>query len=72
MKTKEQIEAEFRADLKALLTKYKAEINLEDAGRYSYAACEEMVVSFDAEYDGNGNTLTEYGSFSLGRFECGE
>jgi hypothetical protein len=71
MKTAKEIEASFRADLKALLTKYKAEITTED--HYNgYAECGEdirMTVNIGSVYaKDNCECIQEYTEFDLGRW----
>lgn len=70
MKTKQQVEKEFRQDLFDLLKKWKAEVEAED--HYGgYPECGEdvrMTVTVPAEYDKEGNTLQEWTEIDLGRW----
>lgn len=70
MKTKEQVEQEFRRDLQKLLNKYKAEINAEDHYR-GYPECGEDIrieVNIQSIYDENGECLQEYTYFDIGSY----
>lgn len=49
VKTKETIAAEFMADLKALLAKHKAEIEIETT-QHSYYESTKLVATISAEY----------------------
>jgi hypothetical protein len=50
MKTKEQVEKEFREDLEALLKNYKAEIALSQRGS-AYMEYDVIEVTIDAVYN---------------------
>jgi len=63
MKTKEQIEADFRKDLKDLLEVYGAELELEYGD--GFFADGHMVVSINGKYDEEGEVQEEYCEFDL-------
>jgi len=69
MITKAQTEADFRAELTALLKRYDAEISAAD--HYpGWPECGEdirMTVTIPGRYDADGRTLVEYTEFDLGR-----
>ena len=73
MKTKEEIELSFRADLKALLAKYNA--RLEASDHYpGYAECGEdirMIVDIPSVWDGN-ELISDYTEIDLGRYVDGK
>ena len=69
MKTKEEIEKEFREELKALLNKYGAEIEAAD---HYYGWSESgsdigMTAIISSFLDKEGNCLREYNEIDLGR-----
>jgi hypothetical protein len=65
MRTAKQREEEFRADLKALLEKHKAELDITDDGR-SYGMHNGIaVVTMMGEWDGDGNETAEYTEFRI-------
>jgi hypothetical protein len=64
MKSAKEREAEFRADLAALLAKHKGELDITNEGPYSgYKAIAE--VTLHREYDADGNQTGEYATFSI-------
>lgn len=68
MRTKEEIEAAFVADLRQLLLKYGAELSAEDHWR-GYAECGSdvrMNVYIPGVYDDNGDTISERCEIDLG------
>jgi len=71
MTTKAQTEADFRAELSALLKRYDAELSADD--HYTgYPECGEdirMTVTIPARYSCDGETLMEYTEIDLGRFQ---
>lgn len=71
--TKEDVELSFRADLKALLAKYNADIEASD--HYSgYPECGEdikMIVNIPSLYDGN-EQIREYTEIDLGHWVDGK
>lgn len=70
MKTSKEIEKEFKADLSALLKKYNAVIEAEDAYQ-GYSECGEDIqisVWIDPVYETDGNTVSESSYFKLGRY----
>jgi len=71
MKTSKEIEAEFRADLKALLKKYKATISLEDYSGYynNHGENLKIAVTKQSIYDEcSSECVEEYTEFDLGRW----
>ena len=67
MKTKEQVESEFRAELQSLLDKYGAELEAKDHWQ-GYAECGEdvrMTVSIDGIYD-DCEVVQEWTEIDLG------
>lgn len=62
MKTKDQVEKEFREDLRKLLEKWGAEIQVEISGN----ATGVIDVYVDGVWDADGNTVSEYASFDIG------
>lgn len=65
MKTANQREAEFRSDLKKLLKKHDAEIEVTDDGASWGMHCGICRVSMSGRWDKNGETVAEYTEFSL-------
>jgi len=68
MKTKEQLEKEFREDFQKLLNKYNAEVDVDDHWQ-GYAECGrdiKVMVSSDAIYDNDYNCVQEAMDFDLG------
>lgn len=68
MQTKSDVEAAFRAELLALLTKYDAELEAKDYWQ-GYAECGEdvrMTVTIPAIYDENHDTQREWTEIDLG------
>jgi len=65
MKNQETVAKEFKADLKALLKKYRASIEIQDTGRSFYSR-QIMMVSIDGVYDENGECISDYTSVDLG------
>lgn len=64
MKTAAQVEAEFRADLQALLNKHNAELCVEESiNNYSYSS--KMVVYIDGVY-GETDVIQEFTDIDLG------
>jgi len=61
MKTKEQIETEFRKDLKELLEMYGAEMEIE----YDYHEEGHINISILQTYDKDGEIEKEYTDFDL-------
>ncbi len=69
MKTKEQVTAEFRAKLKALLGEYKATLAIEDlSGPNSFFPDDQMVVTIKATWDNDNNLTQEYTEINLGSY----
>jgi len=68
MKTADQVEVEFRADLQALLKKWGAEIEAED--HYpGYPECGEdirMEVHIPGKYESDGTCLQDFAVINLG------
>ena len=65
MKTAKQREDEFRADLKALIEKHGAEIDVTDDGRpygMQSGVCQVMMMG---KYDKDGEPVEEYTEFQL-------
>jgi hypothetical protein len=63
MKTAKQREADFRADLKALLDKHKAELNITDDGG-DYGMQQGVAeVTMISEWDKDGNQTAEFTEF---------
>ena len=70
MQTKQQVEAEFKAKLAALLAEYGTEIEAKDYYT-GYAECGEdirMMVYVDGIYDNDGNCLREFTEIDLGNY----
>lgn len=68
MKTAEQVENEFRAELQALINKYGAEIEVRDHYQ-GYSECGEdirMMVTIPTIYDSDGYVQQDYTEFNLG------
>lgn len=65
MKTARQREEEFRADFKALLSKYGAEINVTDDGRPYGMHSGVCTVTMDGTHDKDGETIEEFTEFKL-------
>lgn len=66
----EKIEAEFRADLQALLNKYGANLEAEDHWQ-GYAECGEdirITAEIDGVYTKDGELVRPYVSIDLGRY----
>ena len=55
----------FMKELEELLEKHKCTIDLEEKG-HPYREYEVMVLNFDAEYDDDGNRISEDGEYTLG------
>jgi len=62
-KTAREVETEFREELQALLTKYKATLEVEYDG---YRA--EVCVDTEAEYNEDYEKVVDYTHFSLGSY----
>jgi hypothetical protein len=65
MKSALQVESEFKEDIKTLLAKYGAEVELIDKGRdwsYDYV----IQVTIPARYDDHQNVISDFSQFSLG------
>ena len=58
----------FVEELKALLTKYRAEITIRENNE---TYCEGMNVEFDGEYTKEGETIRPYSTMELGRMLTG-
>lgn len=72
--SKEQVDAKFRHELRALLAKYNAELQAEDHWQ-GYAECGEdvrMTVYVPAVFDENHNCVREWTSIDLGTFVDGK
>jgi hypothetical protein len=69
MRGKEDVEAEFIADLRAFLAKWDAEIELEDHG--DHYPDEVMVASIPGIYDGPEDQRREYLGIELGKYLVG-
>lgn len=65
MKPAKQIEEEFRYELSQLLLKYKADLDITDDGRPYGFQSGVARVSISAEFDKEGNTISEYCEFEL-------
>jgi hypothetical protein len=63
MKTKEQIELDFRKDLKELLEVYGAELDLDYGEGFDQEG--HMVVSINAKYDEEGEIKEEFCEFEI-------
>lgn len=64
MKNQETVAREFKADLNALLKKYRASIEIQDTGRSFYSS-PTMMVSIDGVYE-NGECISDYTYVDLG------
>jgi len=62
MKNQETVAKEFKADLNALLKKYRASIEIQNTGIYS---SQTMMVSIDGVYE-NGECISDYTYVDLG------
>jgi hypothetical protein len=66
MQTKEQIEIEFKKELAELLTKYKADIYVEEINVRGYIPGTWVnMVYTESEYDKDGNCIKESADFKL-------
>ena len=68
--SKDQVEAEFTKELKALLAKWGAELEADDYF-VGYAECGEdirMKVTVTGIYNYNGDTVREFTEIDLGRW----
>ncbi len=65
MRTAKEIEAEFRADLAALLAKHGAELNITDDGKGYGFHCGIAEVTVMSKYDEDGNQIVEYTEFRI-------
>lgn len=65
MKTKEQRRDEFLSELKELMIKHGAELQLTDDGRPNGLHSPLVLLSFDEKYTDDGDMLLEYGYFEL-------
>lgn len=63
MKTKEEVEQAFRADLQELLNKYGAEIESTDCGVYRHSV---LTVYIEGKYSPDGECIIAYTDFELG------
>ncbi len=66
LKTKEQIENEFRADLRLLLNKYGAELEIDDKHCSESRSNIRMMVFIQGKYGKDGEQLSEYTEINLG------
>ena len=66
MTTAKEIEAQFRAELHALLRKYDTEITLEDHGR-DWQSYDHIEVYIPQTWDADGNVITEGVNIDFGR-----
>lgn len=65
MSTAQEREAAFRADLKALLKRHKAELDITDDGK-PYGMHKAIVeVTLDGEWDEDGKVVQEFTEFRL-------
>jgi hypothetical protein len=69
MKTKQEVEKEFREELSELLKKWKADISIEDYGR-SYREDFRITASIPGEWDENGETTRQHADIDLGKWIC--
>ena len=70
VQTKDQVEKEFRAELRALLNKYGAELRAEDHW-IGYAECGsdiKMTVYIPSIYNESGEYVREYVEIDLGNY----
>ena len=67
-----QRQEQFKAELRALLARYNAEIQIDDVNTRSYYGTEEMIVTLDGVFDDNHKMVHEFESFSIGRWCSGE
>ena len=65
MRTPEEREADFRADLAELLAKHKAELDITDDGKSYGMHCGIAVVTMMSEWDAAGTQTAEYTEFRL-------
>ena len=68
MKTKEQVEKEFREELRLLLARYKAELQVDIDGD----ATGVIHVYVDGVYTKDDETSSEYADFDIGSYCNGE
>ena len=65
MKTKEQLEQNFRKDFEALLLKYDAEYEVTDDGKSYGMHSGICVITIPNQWDENGNTTRIFCEFNL-------
>lgn len=65
MKTKEQRRDEFFAELKQLMEKHGAELQLTDDGKPYGLHRPLVLLSFNGEYTNDGDVILEFGDFEL-------
>jgi hypothetical protein len=65
MKTKDELEIEFRKDFEELLEKYKAELFVTDDGSSDGSRIGFAVITIMSNYSSDGELLNEYCEFCL-------
>jgi hypothetical protein len=66
MKTRDQIEAEFRADLRTLLAKYNADLEIEE-DPYDHSGNGTITVTIPSVYEHN-TRVSDHVMIDLGRY----
>ena len=73
METKEQRKEEFLKDLKELLKKHDADIQLEEINYRAYMGGDWVMTAYlDSEYDAEYDCLKEYTEINLGNYIDGK
>jgi hypothetical protein len=68
-KSAEEITNAFKKDLKALLSKYNATLDVETApGSWRNSSIETLTLTIPAEYDSNNDCTAEFVNVDLGRY----
>jgi hypothetical protein len=68
MKTSQERQKEFESDLKELLKKYDAEIELQEVNSHNYMRGEDRMIAYlKSKYDNEGNCIEEWTEINLGR-----
>jgi hypothetical protein len=62
---------QFAEELRQLLAKYNAELEVRDMSRFSYAPDEEMFVTLMSVCNDEGEIVEDFDDFSIGRWCSG-
>lgn len=63
---------QFAEELRQLLAKYNAELELRDTNRCGFIPDEEMFVTLMSKYNDDGELVQDFDEFSIGRWCSGE